>query len=167
MMHNLRSTSRISRLLWLALGAAAGFGLLTVWLGLAVLGRSRAGSAAPAPFVTVIPNPTSTPVPTPSPTLPPQTSESATPGGSNPSGAGLQTGTLVAVSGTEGGGLRLRSLPGVEASVNLIALESEVFEIREGPVEVGGRTWWYLVNPYDSSKFGWGASEYLVPADSP
>jgi hypothetical protein len=58
-------------------------------------------------------------------------------------------------------------LPGVEASVNLVALESEVFEIREGPVEVGGRMWWYLVNPYDSSKYGWGASEYLVSAGSP
>jgi hypothetical protein len=166
MMPETRPAGRAGWLLWVALGAALGFGLLAVWLGVAATGRAAVGPAPAAPLVTVIPFPTGTPVPSATPTPPPETSIPATSNAPDASPDVLHTGMLVAVSGTEGDGLRLRALPGVDADVNLIGLESEVFEIREGPVEAAGRTWWYLVNPYDSTKFGWGASEYLVPADS-
>jgi hypothetical protein len=163
----MRTYGRVAWLVWVALGAAIGFGVLAVWLAAAASGRAAAPAPA-QPLVTVIPFPTATPVPLPTAT---PTSDAAgaqateVPGPSGGSQVELRVGMLVAISGTEGDGLRLRALPGVAADVNLIALESEVFEITEGPVETAGRVWWYLVNPYDPSKLGWGASDYLVPAD--
>ena len=43
----------------------------------------------------------------------------------------------------------------------------EVFEVREGPQEADGHTWWYLVAPYDESRAGWAAAEFLGAIPSP
>ena len=74
-------------------------------------------------------------------------------------------GDLVQVQGTQGDGLRLRTGAGLDAEIRLVALESEVFEVQDGPVEADGYMWWFLVNPYDSSMRGWGVANYLRTAD--
>jgi hypothetical protein len=71
----------------------------------------------------------------------------------------------VSISGTGGDGLRLRSQPGLSSVVNFIALENEVFEVQAGPQVSDGYTWWYLVNPFDQSRVGWGAANYLRSAE--
>jgi hypothetical protein len=68
---------------------------------------------------------------------------------------------LVEVFGTSGDGLRLRSSPGLEGRVLVLGVDSEVFQVEEGPVLADGFEWWYLVNPYDTAKQGWAASTYL------
>lgn len=70
--------------------------------------------------------------------------------------------SFVQISGTGGNGLRLRANPGTDSSVNFIAAESEVFRVVAGPVESGSYNWWQLVAPYDNSRQGWAAGEYLV-----
>ena len=71
-------------------------------------------------------------------------------------------GSFVQITGTGGNGLRLRANPGTDSSVNFVAAESEVFKVVAGPVESGSYNWWQLVAPYDNSRQGWAAGEYLV-----
>lgn len=70
--------------------------------------------------------------------------------------------SFVQITGTGGNGLRFRESPGTNSSVNFIAAESEVFRVVAGPVESGSYNWWQLVAPYDNSRQGWAAGEYLV-----
>ena len=70
-------------------------------------------------------------------------------------------GALVEVHGTEGDGLRLRIAPNLEATVNILALENEVYEVRGGPTEADGYTWWFLINPYDNTIQGWSVANFL------
>ena len=70
-------------------------------------------------------------------------------------------GDLVEVYGTEEQGLSLRNTPGLSSVVGEYGLESEVFEVQGGPIDIDGYTWWYLVNPYDNTKQGWGVGRYL------
>jgi hypothetical protein len=116
-----------------------------------------------APVLTVVPNPTLSPSSTPSPT--PTFLSTLTPGAGLPAPGGeVAVGSLVQVVGTGTDGLRLRVAPGLQSATNLVAVENEVFEVQDGPSESDGRIWWYLVNPYDTSKYGWGVEEYLRPA---
>jgi hypothetical protein len=41
-------------------------------------------------------------------------------------------------------------------------MDAEVFEVKEGPKEADGFTWWYLVAPYDTNRSGWAASKFLT-----
>ena len=77
-----------------------------------------------------------------------------------PAGSLIQLGALVKVVDT-GEGLRLRVDPGVDGKVNYLAMDYEVFEVREGPREASGFTWWYLVSQSDTARNGWGVSNYL------
>jgi len=70
-------------------------------------------------------------------------------------------GDLVEVYGTEDQGLSLRNTPGLSSVVGGYGLESEVFEVQSGPIDIDGYTWWYLVNPYDNTKQGWGVARFL------
>ena len=36
-----------------------------------------------------------------------------------------------------------------------------MFEVREGPREASGFTWWYLVSQSDTARNGWGVSNNL------
>lgn len=71
------------------------------------------------------------------------------------------------IVGTGGDGLRLRTEPGLDSQVRLLGAEAEVFQIREGPQDVAGYTWWYLVAPYDESRQGWAVSNYLALIQNP
>ncbi|HVP21651.1 MAG TPA: hypothetical protein VMS73_07285 [Anaerolineaceae bacterium] len=112
---------------------------------------------APNQEFTVIPAPSLTPdVPSSSPGDSGQTS---TP---TPVPAGeMGIGAYVQIFGTGGEGLRLRSGPGTNNSPLFLGMEAEVFQIKDGPVETGGFTWWYVVAPYDDKRKGWAVQTYL------
>lgn len=129
-------------------------GLLTLVVGLVIF-------FSPAPAVmfdagmamTVIPAATQTPLPsrmveTPTPT-------------SQPIVDGISVGGYVQISGTEGQGLRLRSGPGIDNPPRFLGMDAEVFQVVDGPEQADGFTWWYLEAPYDTSRSGWAASQYL------
>jgi hypothetical protein len=101
----------------------------------------------------IIPAPTSTSLPT----VPPLPSPTPT-----PATDGLSIGSYVKISGTGGDGLRLRYQPGLEGDVHLLGGEGEVFQVKDGPQEVSGHTWWYLVNPQDPRREGWAVADFLV-----
>lgn len=147
--------------LWVGAGVlAAGLLLLVLIFGFPML--IKAPSAAPTPVLQVIVAPSATATFTPAPTATATAAVTATSPPPEPVGA-LRTGELVEVTGTGGDGLRLRSGPSLEAVVNELAFESEVFEVQDGPIDADGYTWWYLVNPYDASKQGWGVANYIRP----
>jgi len=140
--------------------AVASASLLTI-LVIGALSINRPPSGAlplPSAVVTVLPafTPTAIPgSPTPdsgeanlTPTVP------AAPGN-------LSLGAVVQITDTGGKGLNLRSSPGLNSSVLYLGLEAEVFEIRDGPVEADGFTWWYLAGFYDETRNGWGAANFL------
>lgn len=141
-------------------GLSGGILLIVLWVSRPYF-ASQTFSSPPAAQVTVIefvpaPEPTATmSLPTPSATPAPLVYP--------PGGEDLAIGALVQVVGTEGENLRLRREPGLEAIIMFLALESEVFEIRDGPQTVDGFVWWFVVNPYDLSKQGWAVSNFLGP----
>lgn len=128
------------------------------------LGRARGAAWSAehpaAPVLTVIPMPSPTPLPAVAPTQEAtlQAAASPTP---EPPRAPLSIGALVEVFGTGGDGLRLRASPGLGGRIQFLGLESEVFLLREGPVEVDGFSWWLLENPYDPETFGWAVGDFL------
>ena len=115
---------------------------------------------APADL-TMIPAPTRTPdvtsTPTNDPNLVTPTLEPNT----------LGIGGYVQISGTEGEGLRIRSTPGLTGDTVFFGGESEVFVVRDGPQTADGYAWWYLVAPYDETRAGWAAADFLVIVPSP
>jgi hypothetical protein len=74
----------------------------------------------------------------------------------------IQVGAYVQISGTEKDGLRLRAGPGTSYNQLFLGMEAEVFKVTDGPESANGFSWWYLVAPYDTSRSGWAASDYLV-----
>jgi len=76
-------------------------------------------------------------------------------------GGDFLIGDLVEVHGTGGEGLRLRNAPSLSAVVDELAMENEVLEIRGGPTEADGYIWWFLINPYDNQRQGWGVGVYV------
>ena len=73
----------------------------------------------------------------------------------------------VQILGTDGEGLRLRSDPGLSGTPVFLGFDEEVFEVRDGPQESDGYVWWYLVAPYDESRNGWAAADFLGAIPSP
>ena len=142
--------------------SAAGMGCLLlagIFLGMGYLSPQGGAELGP-PGLTVIPGATATVyVPTATPTRVP-TATSNMPSDLPPGMMGI--GASVQISGTEGSGLNIRSEAGLGTAVRFVALDSEVFEVRGGPEEVDGFTWWYLVTPYDSERNGWAAADYLT-----
>jgi hypothetical protein len=152
--------------LWVVGGALVfgallfGMAALLVWLT-----RPGPGMSPPAtPIMIVIPAPTAT-LPIPSPTPEAATPTSAIPP-SPPPGV-LAVGAYVEISGTGGDGLRARSEPGLQGEIRFLALESEVFQVTDGPREADGYIWWYLVAPADASRQGWAAANFLSVVQNP
>src|SRR5918994_6911670 len=147
---------------WVILGALALAGILllitAVAIGLTSARRSAEVGFVPA-NVTVIPAPTGTSGAPPTPTIDPF----ATP----TSPAGIAIGNYVQITGTEGQGLRIRAEPGLGGAFQFLAFDSEVFVIQDGPREVDGYVWWYLVAPYDETRVGWAAADFLTYIPEP
>ena len=82
---------------------------------------------------------------------------------------GLALGNYVQITGTSGEGLRIRSSPSLNADAAFLGYDSEVFVIKDGPRAADGYVWWYLVAPYDDTRAGWAAADYLsyIPAPAP
>lgn len=136
-----------------ALGIACSLLLVTaIAIGLTSARRNTEVGFVPAD-VTVIPAPTGTSGAPPTPTIDPF----ATP----TSPAGVAIGNYVQISGTEGQGLRIRAEPGLGGEFQFLAYDSEVFVVQDGPREVDGYVWWYLVAPYDETRVGWAAADFL------
>ena len=144
------------------LGGAA-LGVLCALIGLttARLSGKPESNTRPDPILTVISIPTSLPSPaaSPVPTPVPVASESPTP--DQQSAKQFTLGDLVEVYGTEGDGLRIRGSPGLEAPILILGLESEVFQVVEGPVVSDGLSWWRIANLYDPAETGWAADSFL------
>jgi hypothetical protein len=147
---------------------AAGFALLLlsllgalVWVFTALPTQS----AIPTAELTIIPGPTSTIyLPTSTLTRVPTITSNMPP---SPMPGMIGVGSSVQISGTEGSGLNIRSNPGTSTTILFVALESEVFEVIDGPLEADGLTWWLLVTPLDSTRSGWAASNYLSLVSNP
>lgn len=133
-------------------------GLILVSLIIIFLGRNLEVSGAVTPAVTVIAAPTLTPKSLQATLIP-----SATPTSIFflPEGV-IGVGAYVQVTGTEGAGLRMRSEPGLDSTVNFTALDAEVFLVIDGPIDADGYTWWYLEAPYDQTRNGWSAGDFLT-----
>jgi hypothetical protein len=150
---------------WVLLGAVL---IAATMIGLAAWVFSTMqpapASGVPTAVVLVIPAPTSTQpgvaFPTGTPALTPTVPASPAPGV-------LALGTSVEIAGTGGEGLNLRTTPGLDGKVQYLGLESEVFIVQDGPQEVDGLTWWYLVGFFDESRNGWAASNFLQAIQNP
>ncbi len=51
--------------------------------------------------------------------------------------------------------------PTTNGTIRMLAGESEVFTVQDGPVEADGRTWFYLVSPSDTARAGWAVADFL------
>ena len=83
-----------------------------------------------------------------------------------PAPTGIAIGNYVQIAGTNGEGLRIRSQPGLNGEPQFLGYDEEVFIVQDGPRQVDGFTWWYLVAPYDQTRVGWAAADFLsyIPA---
>jgi hypothetical protein len=147
---------------WVILGSFAFAGLLllitAIAVGLTSARRTSDVGFAPA-NVTVIPASTGTSGAPPTPTIDPF----ATP----TSPAGVAIGNYVQITGTEGQGLRIRAEPGLAGEFQFLAYDAEVFVVQDGPREVDGYVWWYLTAPYDETRVGWAAADFLTYIPAP
>ncbi len=161
MNRNLRQLFTLPVLLG-ALGLAC---LLTVialaWFGFSPSPPPADPGLVPA-HLTLIPAPTSTPLATLTPTLDPL--QLGTP--TLPADV-IVVGGYVQITGTDGDGLRLRSAPGLASELLFLGEDAEVFQVRDGPQEANGYTWWYIVAPYDESRAGWAAANFLAVVPPP
>lgn len=134
-------------------------GLILTGLAILFLSRQPAPQSGIAPAVTKIAAPTLTSVPTVQLVMasPTPTSVFFLPEGV------IGIGAYVQVIGTEGAGLRMRTQPGLSGAINFSAMDSEVFLVIDGPVDADGYTWWHLEAPYDQTRNGWSASDFLTP----
>jgi hypothetical protein len=141
-------------------------GVFAVLVGMLWTARAKGIPQVPATAIlSVIEASTQTPlapIATPTPAVSPTTSQQEPP----PSGD-IAVGDYVQVSGTGGDGLRLHKSAGVSSGVQYIALEAEVFLVKDGPIEADGYAWWYLQDPYTENAVGWGAANYLAVVQSP
>ena len=144
------------------LGGAA-LGVLCALIGLTIARLSGPPEAhtRPDPILTVISIPTSLPSPAASPVPSPVPAPSESPTPEQQSAKLFTLGDLVEVYGTEGDGLRIRGSPGLEAPILILGLESEVFQVVEGPVVSDGLSWWRIANLYDPAETGWAADSFL------
>jgi hypothetical protein len=133
-----------------------------------VLWSAKAKSITQLPATAIfhsIEAPTETPlapITTPTPVPTPTSSQQVPPPSSN-----IAIGDYVQVIGTGGDGLRLHKEAGVSSVVRYIAIEAEVFMVKDGPIDTDGYIWWLLQDPYTENAGGWGVGNYLVIVPNP
>lgn len=147
---------------WVILGALFFAGLLLLITAISIgftspLRSSDVGFASAN--LTVIPASTATSNAPPTATIDPFAP--------TPAPTGIAIGNYVQISGTDGEGLRIRMEPGLNSEPQFLGFDSEVFIVRDGPLEVDGYVWWYLVAPYDETRAGWAAADFLSYIPSP
>lgn len=145
--------------LWGGVGAVLGILILVILIPLAAMNRLSAPNEGQSIELTIVPFNTSTPTDTVDGSI----TGTATPEITIEPGEVIyySIGEMVEIYGTEGDGLRLRNAPGLDTTINVLALENEVFEVRGGPEEEDGYVWWFLINPYDNSIQGWSVGNFL------
>jgi hypothetical protein len=147
---------------WVILGALVLAAVLLLFTAIGI-GLTSATQTTGVGFVpadlTVIPAPTGTSSAPPTPTIDPFASPT--------SPAGIAVGNYVQITGTEGQGLRIRADPGLDGEFKFLAYDSEVFVVKDGPRELDGYVWWYLVAPYDETRDGWAAADFLTYVPAP
>lgn len=151
--------------IWVTLGALGVMLILFIVWGFLLWSFSIPSTkpTAPTAMFLVIPAPTQTPTVVQVEQVEQPTSVS------NPiSIDGISSGTYVQIINTGSVGLRLRSGAGIDQQVQFLAAEGEVYRVEDGPLEIDGYVWWYLVAPYDQRRSGWAVSNYFqaVTADS-
>jgi hypothetical protein len=146
--------------IWTVLGALAVAGCLlaatVVSIGWTSVRREPPLGFVPADL-TIIPPSTATQSPTPT----------STPAGTPTLGDIIAIGQYVQITGTEGAGLRIRREPGQASDTVFLGEEEETFRVKDGPRQADGYTWWYLVAPYDETRAGWAAADYLAVVPPP
>lgn len=145
---------------WTILGAIvfAGILLITTLVAINWIQPRQSGTVGFTPAdLTIIAPPTATVnIPT------------ATPAGTvTPPPGQIAVGGYVQITGTGGEGLRIRSAPGLNSDTVFRGDESETFTVQDGPQQADGYTWWYVVAPYDKTRAGWAAANYLAVVPSP
>jgi len=145
--------------IWVILGALIVAGGMTVLLIVLAYFMPPPAQAQVEPALTLIPGPT----PTPTTPLSLATSTSTPP----VSVDGISVGVYVKVTGTEGAGLRLRAEPGTDKALNFVGMDEELFQVKDGPQDADGYTWFLLQAPYDPNRSGWAASKYLTVVAAP
>jgi hypothetical protein len=147
---------------WVILGALLLAVLLTlitaISIGLTSARQNSEVGFAPADL-TVIPAPTSTSSAPPTATIDPFAPTIAP--------TGIAINNYVQITGTEGEGLRIRSEPGLNGNPEFLGYDSEVFIVKDGPRDADGFVWWYLVAPYDETRVGWAAADFLTYVPAP
>jgi hypothetical protein len=147
---------------WVILGALllAGFLLLITAISIGLTASHPTSDVGFAPAdLTVIPASTATSSAPPTATIDPFASPTPL--------AGVAVGNYVQITGTEGQGLRIRKAPGLDGEFEFLAYDAEVFVVQDGPQEVDGYVWWYLVAPYDDTRVGWAAADFLTYVPAP
>jgi hypothetical protein len=142
--------------IWVLLGALGLAGTLILLVAALIYFIPAAPSSSQsAAQLTVIPAPTLTPSPaaTSSAVSGPQATSQAV--------DGIAVGMFVQITGTGGDGLRLRAGPGKGNEPRFLGYESEVFRVKDGPKFADDLTWWFLEAPYDPSRSGWAAAQFL------
>jgi hypothetical protein len=141
-------------------------GVFAVFVVILWFAKAKGMASAPATAIlNVIKAPTETqlsPVQTRTPEITLVPSQKAPP----PS-ADIALGDYVQVTGTGGDGLRLHKTAGVSSEVPYVAIEAEVFVVKDGPIEADGYVWWMLQDPYSENTAGWGVSNYLAVVKIP
>jgi len=128
--------------------AVCGLVFLLVWV---LTPEAETENSVLHAVVTRLPAPTRTPVVevTPTPALDENVID------------GIGFGMRVEIFDTGGSGLRFRAEPGIDAEIEFIASDGELFLVEGGPVEEDGFLWWFLVSADVNSRRGWAVSPYL------
>ena len=144
-----------------ALGVAALLLILTLLLGFGSPVTQTEGINMQLAAITIIPVPTSTLKITAIPTYDPAQ------GTPTPQAGEISLNGYVQIIGTNGEGLRLRETPGLNGKHLFLGFDSEIFQVVDGPEEADGYIWWYILAPYDNTRIGWAASDFLEAVTSP
>jgi len=79
--------------------------------------------------------------------------------------SGIQVGQYVKINGTDGAGLRIRVEPGLSSNIGFLGMDDELFLVQDGPVHMDDYVWWFLAAPYDQTRSGWAAADFLLPVE--